>query len=215
MVLTKRQLVMLLMAARSLKERRMIDIITKRQIQLTNQHMTLVTEIEEQADNLNLNYSVSNNVRSSLYLFNVLHDEYNENDYYPFDKRNCYVEFEGSVVVISKKIMSTPPNTFVERLNIPFVTPIPPGSGFSESFSVALPLREHSPYLGDLRKPHAGEARMPVVFEIGYFVGQDETEALIESFQTDRGPRKGFDPFPISSQLTARAGIFPPVRVTR
>lgn len=207
---------MLLMVLPSLTETRtMIDIATNRPVRLTNQHLTLTTEIKEQDNRLNVKYSVSNNIGNILYLFNVLHDEYDENDYYPFDKRNCYVEFEGSVVVISKKIMSIPPNTFVERLNIPFVTPVPPGSEFSESFSVALPLREHSPYLEDLIKLHGGESRMPVVFEIGYFVGQDETEALIESFQTDRGPRKGFDPFPINSQLTARAGIFPPVRVTR
>lgn len=97
---------------------------------------------------------------------------------------------------------------FVETLNIPCVAVVSPYGRFDESVALPLPLREWSPYIkttASLLARH-GET-LPVIFEIGYFVGTQQTIEMAERVNTPKGELPRFDPFPIDSQQMAVTGL--------
>jgi hypothetical protein len=151
-----------------------------------------------------LAYEVTNKTVGTIYLFNVLHLEFDEASY-PIDPAGCYVEVRNGRVILSKKIIEPPDGVDVETPNIPFVTRLLRGQTFAETVTLALPLKAHTPY-DDSPEPaeQARVVRLPADFELGYFVGTVETDGLARSQPTGNGTSLGFDVFPAGSQRIAR-----------
>lgn len=166
--------------------------------------LELSASCEVRGDVAVLRYRVINRANAPLFLFNVLHGGVGEDRIFQIEERS-YVEIEADALVLSRKIMPVPDDTFVETKNVPLVTRLEPGEQFTNTVNEALPLRPRGPYDDE---PESGgtERVMPAYFEIGYFFGKPGTDELALTLPTSDGPKMGFDPFPESSQKIARVG---------
>ena len=154
---------------------------------------------------LRLEYRAINSGGRPLFVFNILHGEMDESGVFPL-LHDAYVEMRDNTVVVSRKLFPIPPMMFVERRNIPFATRLLPGQVLHEVIELAVPLKPNDPY----HDVDAAELRqwmeLPLIFELGYFPGAENTEQTARTFPTDHGLRAGFDVFTESAQLFQRAG---------
>jgi hypothetical protein len=154
-----------------------------------------------------LNYTALNSGPDAIYIFNILHEEFNEQGVYPVNLSKIYVEITQDAVILSKKIFPVPSGMFVEKTNVPFVTRLAPGAHVTEKMNVPEILQPASPYLPDATDDSGQKTALrKIFFELGYFVAKAGTDDLVKSYPTTLGSRLGFDPFPITSQLIKRAG---------
>ncbi|TCJ14707.1 hypothetical protein EZJ19_08975 [Parasulfuritortus cantonensis] len=172
---------------------------------------SLTAETKAEADRLFLSYAVRNLTGADLFLFNRMYDDVDEEGRYRVSPNTCNVVVEQGCVVVSKKIPSLPPFMLVEAPNLPCVTLVPRGGVFSEKLELRLPLRPWTPY-ADL-EPQCHRSTMPLVFELGYFIGREGTRALAKEVPTNAGLLPRFAPFSAASQSLIRVGPFPSVEV--
>ena len=163
------------------------------------------------SDRLRIEYRATSAASGPLFLFNILHDEFDDG-VFPLD-RGGYVEIDGDGVVVSRKLFAVPSGTLAEKPNIPFLTRLVPGETFQEDFTVALPLAARNPYVDP--SPTAGQPfeGRPLMFELGYFAGAEGTEAQGKLFPTDAGDKPGFDVFTPANQRLVRTAALGTVPV--
>jgi hypothetical protein len=153
---------------------------------------------------LHLFYTARNLTPEPIFLFNILHGEF-DGASFPIES-SPYVAIVNGIVVISKKLIPVPDHMLVEKPNIPFLTRVPSGGRHEETMSAVLPLVPRDPYSGD-EIPARIVKKKPAVFELGYFVGATGTEAQGHIFPTTHGPLPGFDVFDPSAQLLVRTDV--------
>jgi hypothetical protein len=151
-----------------------------------------------------LAYTVRNAGASEIFLFNRLYADVDSGGRYLIDSNLCLVELRNGSAVVGKKIPELPPLMFVEARNLPCVTAVAAGGTFSETFELKVPLEPWSPYAPAPARANA--TPLPVLFELGFFVGVEGTRALARQVPTSLGDALRFAPFPIDSQLLLRSG---------
>lgn len=172
----------------------------------SGQHQaTLQAELRTQGSGAaTLAYAVRNAGAAEIFLFNRLYTDVDAAGRYLLEPDLCLVEVREGAVVVAKKIAELPPLTFVEARNVPCVTVVAPGGTFTETITLPVPLAPWSPYLPT---PMQGNAMpLPLVFELGFFVGVEGTRALAKMVPTSAGQAMRFAPFPVDSQLLLRSG---------
>ena len=168
------------------------------------EHLKIRAECRLEEGKLSIAYWVQNITDRSVFLFDIIHRDFNGSEF-PIDD-GAYIEVSDETIIVSRKLFPVPDNLFVEAKNIPFVTRLLPGASANGRVELQLPLTPRNPYETlDNMKPEA--MVLPVQFELGYFLGSEGTERLGRSFPTDRGNLPGFDVFDESSQLLARTGL--------
>ncbi len=175
----------------------------------SDKNATLQGAIELTGKQLRLSYQFHNATDSDILLFNLLYDDLDANGRYKVDHNLCNIELHESGILISKKIVPVPELMFVETPNIPCVTRIRPRTSFSESVTLALPLRPWSPYRSS--NGLAKTRDLPCAFEIGYFVAHPDSLRLGVTVSTTIGPALRFSPFSTASQRLLRTDRFPAV----
>ncbi|MDB5856745.1 MAG: hypothetical protein JWQ76_434 [Ramlibacter sp.] len=151
-----------------------------------------------------LAYTVRNAGASEIFLFNRMYAGVDAAGRYLLDPDLCLIELRDGAAVVAMKIPELPPRTFVEVRNVPCVTVVAAGGTFSQSIELRVPLLPWTPYA-----PSPGRANavtLPVLFELGFFVGVEGTRALAKMVPTSAGDALRFAPFPIDSQLLLRTG---------
>lgn len=174
---------------------------------ITNQNsdMTLSAQMRQDGIFMMLTYEVTNTSDSTLYLFDVLHDQFDGAVFPLVDA--CYASLEQGQLVLSRQIVAVPKGTLVEYVNIPFVTAIKPGFSVEKTVRQVQPVFPWSPYTDRDRIPEAkGVIQMSAWFRVGYFLGVEGTSDLIKAMPTDQGTRPAFSPFPYASQKTLMTG---------
>jgi hypothetical protein len=154
-------------------------------------------------DTLQLEYRVTNSLSVPIFLFDILHREF-DGSVYPLDP-GAYVEISGHDVVVSRKLFPVPDNMLVEQPNIPFSTRLLPGQVSGGLVKLRTPLKSDDPY----RENAAGEGAVVgrrLFFEIGYFEGAPGTEGTGRAFPTSDGNRHGFEVFDAALQKLVRVG---------
>ena len=184
---------------------------------LKRDNLELVVEMKPGEEILSVFYLVRNRNNSPLFLFNILHERPGPGGVYEIDEGG-YVEVGTNETVISRKQLTLPFGVLVESKIVPFVTRVPPGGEFKETFKMPLPLSQKVYY----EDPEAEQAdqqskSVPMIlrFELGYFFGKPGTDELAKWYATSKGNVIGFNPFPVSSQKIISVGPFPAVPVIR
>jgi hypothetical protein len=128
-------------AAQSNGKGKAMDITTQNQAVLT-------ATIQPAGDTLQLSYKFENHTGTSVYLLNKLMDidvmgntSLNSQRLYIFPE-------DDDTLVLAKMLLKVPANLMVEAPEIPGVTKVESGHSFSETISLALPLRIDYPYPG-------------------------------------------------------------------
>lgn len=174
---------------------------------ITNQNsdMTLSAHLREDKGLLLLTYQVNNTSGRTMYLFDVLHGEFDGSAYPLVDA--CYATIEQGQLVLSRQIIAVPDDILVESENIPFVTAIKPGFSVEKTVRQVQPVFPWTPYTDHDSIPEAkGVMKLNVWFRLGYFLGVDGTNDLVKAMPTDQGTRAAFDPFPFESQKLLMTG---------
>ena len=174
---------------------------------ITNQNSDLSLGVQIRPDGLmlKLSYKVTNLSDRTVYLFDILHDEFNGSVYPLVDA--CYATIEQGQLVLSRQIMEVPEDTLPESFNIPFVTPVKPGRSVEKTIRQPQPIFPWTPYTDREEIPPAkGVMDMTAYFRIGYFLAAEGTGDLAKPAPTDNGTYPSFDPFPIESQKYLMAG---------
>ncbi len=161
----------------------------------------LKIQISARSDALLGKYIAHNLSSQPAFLFDILHGEASNSGSFELFESRVYVEIGQNRVTLSRKIMPVPPMTFVEKRNVPFVTRILPGETAEGDFILKLPAVSYSPYIRET-EANSPLKKLSIVFELGFFLGKEGTEALAKRYKTSAGLRYGFDPFPITSQKT-------------
>ncbi|WP_428650950.1 hypothetical protein [Roseibium sp.] len=170
-----------------------------------NNDITLTAQLVEDGRTLRLSYRVTNTSGRTVYLFDVLHGDY-DGSVYPLIEPN-YATIEQGQLVLSRQIIPVPEFTLVESVNTPFVTSIPPGRSVEKTVAQVQPIYPWTPYTRNEGIPPAsGTLRMNAYFRIGYFLGVEGTSDLAKPVQTDQGTFASFNPFPVESQKTLMVG---------
>jgi len=177
-----------------------------------NDDITLTAELGGQGRVLDLSYQVTNKTDRTIYLFDMLHAEFNGSVYPLVD--SCYATIEQGQLVLSRQIIAVPEDTLVETVNIPFVTAIKPGRSAGKTVKQIQPVFPWTPYTDhDNIPPASGTLAMNAYFRIGYFLGTNGTGELAQAVPTDQGTLASFDPFPYESQRTLITGPLGTVEV--
>lgn len=170
-----------------------------------NNDITLTARLTGEGRSLVLSYQVTNETDRTVYLFDMLHGEYDGSVYPLVDP--CYATIEGGQLVLSRQIIPVPDDMLVETVNIPFVTSIKPGRSVDKTVRQVQPVFPWTPYTdADDIPPARGTQPMNAYFRIGYFLGADGTSGLAKPVPTDQGTLASFDPFPFESQKTLITG---------
>ncbi len=177
-----------------------------------NSDISLSARLREDGPALRLTYEVRNMTETTVYLFDVLHDEYNGSLFPLVDA--CYATIEQGQLVLSRQIMDVPEDTLTESFNIPFVTPLKPGRSIEKSILQPRPIFPWTPYTDREDIPPAkGTMEMNAYFRVGYFLGAEGTSDLAKPMLTDNGTFPAFDPFPVESQKYLMVGPLGTVKV--
>jgi hypothetical protein len=151
-----------------------------------------------------LAYTVRNAGNSEIFLFNRMYADVDAAGRYLVEPDLCLVELREGAAVVAKKIAQLPPLMFVEARNVPCVSVVAAGGTFSEAIALRVPLQPWTPYAA--APARAGPVPLPVLFELGFFVGMEGTRALAKMVPTSAGDAMRFAPFPEDSQLLLRSG---------
>gem|GEM_PF-1647537 len=174
---------------------------------ITNQNSDMSLSVATREDNktLHLTYQVTNTSGRTLYLFDVLHGEFDGSVFPLVDA--CYATIEQDQLVLSRQIVQVPGNMLVDVENIPFVTAIQSGSSIEKTVKQPLPVYPWTPYTDHDTIPEPkGVLQLNTWFRLGYFLAAPGTAELLEAVQTDQGTRPAFNPFPYASQKLIMAG---------
>lgn len=177
-----------------------------------NDDITLTAQLGGEGRVLDLSYQVTNKTGQTVYLFDILHANFDGSVYPVVD--SCYATVEQGQLVLSRQIVKVPDNKLVETVNIPFVTSIKPGRSVSKKVKQVQPVFPWTPYTDhDNIPPAGGTLSMNAYFRIGYFLGVDGTSELAKAVPTDQGTFASFNPFPFKSQRTLLTGPLGTVEV--
>lgn len=180
-------------------------------MQSADNSAALKAELRVAQNRLTLAYAVKNLTGAELFLFNRMYDDVDSDGRYRVGKDICNVEIRGGHVLLSKKIPAVPELTLVESPNLPCVTVLAAHSTFTEVIDLPLPLNRWTPYATMTQSTR--RVLMPLVFELGYFVGRDGTRAMGKEVATTTGSALRFAPFSLQSQTLLRVGPFEPVAI--
>lgn len=170
-----------------------------------NNDISLTAQLGGEDRALDLTYTVANLSGRTVYLFDLLHAEFDGSVFPLVDA--CYATIEDGRLVFSRQIIPVPDDVLVEAENIPFVTPIKPDRTIEKTVRQAVPVYPWTPYTEhDDIPPAKGVQRLDAYFRIGYFLEADGTGDLAKAAPTDRGTVPAFDPFPVESQRTLMVG---------
>jgi hypothetical protein len=157
-----------------------------------------------------LRYTFRNGSSQNAYLFNQLYKDIVDGPMFETDANLLNVEVSQGGILLSKKIVPVPPDIDVEKPILPCTTLVKPGSEFSETISLPLPLISWTPYHVS---PHSQSGQQPIPskvwFELGYFPSNPQSDALVQRVRTKGGEAFYFDPFPIDGQKTLGVGPLP------
>lgn len=107
--------------------------------------------VERTADALHVTASLRNTGSTAVWLFDRLfHTE--RTGHYRLDDTLAYVEEQGGVLVLSRKLHPVPQGLMVEFPEIPCVSRLAPGATKEQSLRVALPAKTWVPYAQGVRK---------------------------------------------------------------
>ena len=180
-------------------------------MQSADNSAALKAELRVAPNRLTLAYAVKNLTGAELFLFNRMYDDVDSDGRYRVGKDICNVEIRGGHVLISKKIPAVPELKLVESLNLPCVSILAAQGTFTEVIDLPLPLTPWTPYAAIA--PSTRRVLMPLIFELGYFVGRDGTRAMGKEVATTTGTALRFAPFSMQSQTLIRVGPFESVDV--
>jgi len=174
---------------------------------ITNQNSDLILSAQFRQEGLflMLTYQVTNTSGRTVYLFDVLHGEYDGSVFPLVDA--CYATIEQGQLVLSRQIIQEPADEDVESVNIPFVTAMQPGSTIEKTVKQPTPVFPWTPYTDHDTIPEPkGVLQLNAWFRLGYFLAAPGTADLVQAMPTDQGARPAFDPFPYASQKLIMAG---------
>jgi hypothetical protein len=175
---------------------------------ITNQNSDMILSAQlRQIDDrlLNLTYQVQNTSDRTMYLFDVLHGEFDGSVFPLVDA--CYATIEQGQLVLSRQIVPVPDDVLVDVENIPFVTAMRPGASIEKTVKQPKPVFPWTPYTDHDNIPEPkGVLQMNVWFRLGYFLAAPGTSELVEAVPTDDGTRPAFNPFPYESQRLLMTG---------
>jgi hypothetical protein len=149
---------------------------------------------------------IKNKTKQTIYLFNRLYTEYNDDDEFAIDKNIFYTYIdENDLLYLVKAIIPVPSGLNVEKEIIPCCTKILSGETFEESLEIELPINLYAPYT---KKKENLKKQYPVVFRFGYFLGHENTESMEIKIPTKYGEVMYFDPFDYNYQEIIEVGPF-------
>ena len=177
-----------------------------------NDDITLTAQLAGDGNILDLSYQVTNTSGQTVYLFDILHGNY-DGSVYPLIE-SCYATVEQGQLVLSRQIVEVPALKFVESVNIPFVTAVASGRSVNKTVKQVQPVFPWTPYSDrDNIPPATDTLLMNAYFRIGYFLGVEGTSDLAKAVPTDQGTVASFNPFPFKSQKTLMTGPLGTVKV--
>ena len=176
---------------------------------MNGDEIRLFASLTKDGASVRVRYTIVNSMPDSIYIFNMLYDEFIDG-VYNIDVNRCNVIVEGEYVVISKKMVGVPKNMLVEIVNVPCVTEVRAREDFSEEIVLDTPLAQWTPY-SKLNKNTI--KKLPVLFEVGYLVWKEGTNQLIREVPVASGKGLQFRPFSVSSQSTIISGPYDPINV--
>lgn len=113
-----------------------------------------------------LHYTVQNPTAERIHLTNLLPERGAAGRAPQPDK--AYVRLDGDVLVVRKAMALVPDDLDVEVPEVPYLTELPAGGRFEETFRLAVPVAGHDPYVA----PGAGSAQAKRVrLEVGVVTG--------------------------------------------
>nr|WP_319383339.1 hypothetical protein [uncultured Roseibium sp.] len=174
---------------------------------ITNQNSDMILSAQLRQDDryLHLSYRAQNVSGRTMYLFDVLHGEF-DGSAFPLVNA-CYATIEEGQLVLSRQIVQVPDDMLVDVENIPFVTAVQPGSSVEKTVQQPRPVFPWTPYTDHDNIPEPkGVLQLNVWFRLGYFLGAPGTSDLVQAMPTDDGIRPGFNPFPYESQKLIMTG---------
>ena len=124
------------------------------------------------------------------------------------DFNGCVIEASSNCILVCQKMASVPDNMLVENRVIPAASLLRPGASAIRKLTIPLPLHEDSPYVQRLKNANERIQELPFCFELGYFIGDTDSEKLGVWLSTDQGEVLLFDPLPEESQSILRIGPF-------
>ncbi|MBP9906777.1 MAG: hypothetical protein KBF66_14570 [Rhodoferax sp.] len=179
-------------------------------MQNTDANATLRAQLQHAEDKLSVSYQFSNYCNSDIFLFNKMYDDVDDEGRYKVDQNLCIIEIQNGNTVISKKIATLPETLLVEALNIPCITVVGPGNSFHETLVLNLPLQAWSPYES---ASASNRLDLPVLFQLGYVVGQASSKSVARTVSTTNGKALRFAAVTIASQNLLTAGPFQTVSI--
>ena len=173
-----------------------------------------VTATIHGSDQLVIDYTVVNQGRQTVAMFNRLYDGFDAKGLPRVDVNFVGVVPEVDRAVVAKKLFPVPPDTFVERTYLPFVTLVKPGATFIERVVLELPLAPWHPYLSasEMQLPPPTQ-QLPLYFELGMFAISAEGLNTLGRTNTSIGQQYSLAAFTEDAQHVARVGPLP-VKVT-
>ncbi|MDN3720237.1 hypothetical protein QW131_16045 [Roseibium salinum] len=121
-----------------------------------NNDITLTARFTGEGHSLLLSYRVTNDTGGTVYLFDMVHADYDGSVYPLVDP--CYATIEGGQLVLSRQVIPVPDGMRVETVNIPFVTAIKPGHSVDKTVRQVQPVffpGRPTPTLTTSRRPGA------------------------------------------------------------
>jgi hypothetical protein len=171
-----------------------------------------VTATQLANETLRLHYRVANRTASPLYLCNLFWtdsrvDPVTRAERFEIGPHDAYVRLEDGRLHVALSVMRVDLTDGMGVRFIPCLTRLEPNqpTPFEATLDLALPL---VPYLKSATAPPNTPVLLPLVFELGYFVGDAETEKHISPVATSAGPAYQLAPFWASTQQLIATGPF-------
>jgi hypothetical protein len=156
--------------------------------------------------------NIKNKSSKNLYFFNLIYTGRTNNGILEVDRNTfyAYIDLKNNLI-LAKAIVKVPEEFFVEARIYPCCSKIAPYQTSAEDLQLSLPIHLYHPYV--TQTPNISE--YPVNFQLGYFVGQDQTESMEIKIPSNIGELICFDPFDIEFQKIIEVGMFNPLPVSK
>lgn len=159
-------------------------------------------------DHVDYSYSFQNNSQSTVFVFNLPAIEFSGRGSARVAQNDIVVEINPTRIVMGPKIVPVPSGMLVEVAITPCATLLLPNTSLVGQGSIGTPLEAKTPYANKNQLNDGKLASLPISFEVGYFVGLEDTEKHGRQLETNAGPAWYFSGFPCASQKLLSVGPF-------
>lgn len=170
-----------------------------------------ITAYHPTPDLLRLEYRVLNRTAAALYLCNIFWQDSRVNpatreEEFDVSPNDAYLKIEDDHLKVALSTIRAAISDGMAIHFIPLLTRVEPQQQFAAALDLALPL---APYLkADNAAASDGPVLLPLHFELGYFLGDAQTEKYLNPVVSTAGKAYQIPPFLSSSLQLIGAGPF-------